>query len=312
MIYTLTLNPALDYVVDVPGFQEGTVNRSKEDIKYPGGKGINVSRVLHRLGCSSTALGFAGGFTGDYIEQILKQEKINTDFVSVEGDTRINVKIRGEEETEVNGVSPHISEKNCSALAAKLEKLQTGDQLVLAGSLPSALSDDFYQTLMAGMNEKNVRLYLDTSGAPLKAALQTQPYFTKPNHKELGELYETSISSVQEAVYYGKRLMEDYKVQHVVISMAGDGAVYLHAGGAYQALPPRRKAVNSVGAGDSLVAGFIAGEQQFHRPEEVLAFAVGAGSATAFSETFCTKEEVEQMQREVAIKILEEQSQGEC
>ncbi|RSL32902.1 1-phosphofructokinase [Salibacterium salarium] len=306
MIYTVTLNPALDYVIEAPDFQTGTINRSKEDLKYPGGKGINVSRVLDRLGVTSKALGFAGGFTGDYIKQVLNEENITTDFVDVNGDTRINVKIRGEEETEINGTSPAISQENINHLLTKLEKLEENDQLVLAGSLPSMLPDDLYQTLMSGLKEKKVNVYLDTSGKPLKAALEAKPYFVKPNHNELGDLYHTTITSVEEAIRYGEKMMQDYEINHAVISMAGEGAIYLNEKGAYQAIPPKRPAVNSVGAGDSLVAGFVAKHLSSDNPEDVLTYAVATGSATAFSETFCTREEVEDVYSQVQTKTLRE------
>ncbi|MFB4163072.1 1-phosphofructokinase [Alteribacillus sp. JSM 102045] len=306
MIYTLTLNPALDYVVEVDGFTEGSINRTKKELKYPGGKGINVSRVLNRLGVSSRALGFTGGFTGDYIENMLKQEDITTDFMRVNGDTRINIKIRGGKETEVNGISPAISDEDISSLESKLTRLNKEDQLVIAGSLPSTLSPDTYKRLMIGLKEKGVRIYLDTSGEALKEALHASPYFVKPNHLELAELYGVSISSVEEAVHYGKQLLADYNISHAVISMAGEGAVYLYGEEAFQAKPPVRPAVNSVGAGDSLVAGFIAKHLESNHPSEVLSYAVSAGSATAFSETFCTKEEVEEIYKQIKIAALAE------
>ncbi|MGY4689178.1 1-phosphofructokinase [Salibacterium sp. K-3] len=308
MIYTVTLNPALDYVVDVPGFREGTVNRSREDIKYPGGKGINVSRVLYRLGMPNTALGFIGGFTGSYIKDVLKREGIHTDFTAVDGDTRINVKIRGDEETEVNGTSPAVTDQHTKALESGLEQLEEGDEVVLAGSLPAMLGSSYYRELLHTLKRQKVRVYLDTSGEPLKEALKAGPYFIKPNHNELGELYDVSIEQADDAAYYGRKLMEAYGIEHVIVSMAGEGAVYLHPEGACRAVPPKRKAVNSVGAGDSLVAGFIAGRKTFDSPEDILAFASAAGSATAFSETFCTKDEVEELQREIKVEPLDEES----
>ncbi|MFD2705342.1 1-phosphofructokinase [Salibacterium lacus] len=304
MIYTVTLNPALDYIVDVPGFQEGTVNRSRGDIKYPGGKGINVSRVLKRLGTASTALGFIGGFTGDYIKDSLTKEGISTDFTAVEEDTRINVKLRGAEETEVNGVSPAVRDSDMKMLEDKLTQLTGQDEVVLAGSLPSVLPVDYYEQLMKTLKQQQVKVYLDTSGEPLKRALKGEPYFIKPNHKELGELYDVSIETAGDAVHYGRKLMEEQGIQHIIISMAGEGAVYLHSEGACRAVPPVREAVNSVGAGDSLVAGFIKAVQSFQKPEDILAYASAAGSATAFSEDFCTKDEVEKVQREIKVTTL--------
>ncbi|SFM08146.1 1-phosphofructokinase [Salibacterium qingdaonense] len=304
MIYTVTLNPALDYVVDVPGFQEGTVNRSERDIKYPGGKGINVSRVLKRLGVPSTALGFTGGFTGDYIKDMLQQEDISTDFTAVDGDTRINVKLRGSGETEVNGVSPEVRQSDRKAFEDKLKPLTAEDEVVIAGSLPASLPAGCYEELMNTLKNQHVRVYLDTSGEPLKKAVQAAPFFIKPNHNELGELYGVTIEKPEDAVYYGRKLMEEYGIEHVIISMAGAGAVYLHPHGACRAVPPKRKAVNSVGAGDSLTAGFIKALKVFQKPEDILAYASAAGSATAFSETFCTEEEVKQLQGEIDITTI--------
>ncbi|SDH64932.1 fructose-1-phosphate kinase [Alteribacillus persepolensis] len=305
MIYTLTLNPALDYVVELADFQTGTINRSKKEWKYPGGKGINVSRVLKNLGTASTALGFTGGFTGEHIEKVLQHEHIETDFVKVNGDTRINVKVKAQEETEINGMSPEITEEHLDALKEKLTHLSVNDQLVIAGSLPKGLPVDTYKQFIASLKEKGVKTYVDTSGKALKKAMEAGPYFVKPNHLELAELYEVSITTVEDAACYGKKLLHDYDITHAVISMAGEGAVYLQENQAILAKPPHRPAVNSVGAGDSLVAGFLHSHLKGESPEETLTYAVSAGSATAFSESFGTEEDVKKMYQDVQITVLE-------
>ncbi|MFB5663933.1 1-phosphofructokinase [Alteribacillus sp. HJP-4] len=305
MIYTVTLNPAVDYVVELTNFQTGIINRTEKELKYPGGKGINVSRVLHVLGETSAALGFAGGFTGKYVIDTLAEENISTDFIEVNGDTRINVKIRGGEETEINGASPEITTANIKQLEKQLAGLNNGDQLVLAGSVPKNLVPHIYKQFMDVICDKEINVYLDSSGLPLKKALAASPYFIKPNHLELAELYETSLSSLNEIIVAGKRLIADYGVNHAVISMAGEGALYISSAKVLLAKPPAGKLVNSVGAGDSLVAGFLAKHQHTENPEKILAYAVAAGSATAYSEGFCTKEEVERLEQAVTIKELQ-------
>ncbi|WP_298785359.1 1-phosphofructokinase [uncultured Marinococcus sp.] len=312
MICTVTLNPAIDYVIELEEFIPGSIHRSKNDLKYPGGKGINVSRVLQRLGQQSTALGFVGGFTGRYIEESLDNENIQTDFVQVEEDTRINVKIRGGQESEINGASPGVSREDVEALYQKLDVLTQEDELILAGSVPSSLSHSIYLDMMERVKNKGVRVYLDTSGEALGEALKGRPYFVKPNHLELAELYEVEVNSVEDAAVYGRKLLEDFDIEHVVISMAGEGAVYINKSQTLHASVPKQKAVNSVGAGDSLVAGFAAGITERLAPDQVLNKAVASGSATAFSETFCTKEEVEELSQKITIRSLESEETNQA
>lgn len=295
MIYTITLNPAVDYVIEVPHFKEGSVNRTSREWKYPGGKGINVSRVLQRMGAPSRALGFVGGFTGGYIETTLAEEDITSSFIQVEGDTRINIKISGDTESEINGASPDISERNRKELEEQLSGLTSDDSVVLAGSVPASLPNTIYKEMIALLKEREITCYLDTSGEALKEALKAGPDFVKPNHHELAELYDAEVKTMDQAVHYGNKLREDFGVSHVVISMAGEGALYLHDGGRLIAKVPPRKPLNSVGAGDSLVAGFIYEHQKQGSPKDIISFAVATGSATAFSETFCTKDQVEEL-----------------
>ncbi|MED3906149.1 1-phosphofructokinase [Geobacillus thermodenitrificans] len=292
MIYTCTFNPSVDYVVHVDELRVGELNRALKTLTFPGGKGINVSRVLKRLGVDSTALGFAGGFTGQFIETELQKEGIRCDFVHVSGQTRINVKLKAKQETEINGQGPTIASEDAAQLMAKIETLSTGDVLVLAGSVPSSLPADVYEQMAAETAKRKARLVVDTSGPALRALLACRPFLIKPNHHELAELFDTSKLTKEEIVIYGRCLTE-MGIRHVIVSMGGDGAFYFGKEVALFAETPQGTVRNSVGAGDSMVAGFLAAQESGKSIEEAFAYSVAAGSATAFSEDLCTKEEVE-------------------
>jgi len=292
MIYTCTFNPSVDYVVHVDELRVGELNRALKTLTFPGGKGINVSRVLKRLGVDSTALGFAGGFTGQFIETELQKEGIRCDFVHVSGQTRINVKLKAKQETEINGQGPTIASEDAAQLMAKIETLSTGDVLVLAGSVPSSLPADVYEQMAAETAKRKARLVVDTSGPALRTLLACRPFLIKPNHHELAELFDTSKLMKEEIVIYGRCLTE-MGIRHVIVSMGGDGAFYFGKEVALFAEAPQGTVRNSVGAGDSMVAGFLAAQESGKSIEEAFAYSVAAGSATAFSEDLCTKEEVE-------------------
>ncbi|MFC4402616.1 1-phosphofructokinase [Gracilibacillus xinjiangensis] len=305
MIYTVTLNPAVDYVIQLDNFEQGTINRSKFDYKEAGGKGINVSRVLNRLGATSTALGFIGGFTGKFITDYLSEVNIAHDFVSLEEDTRINVKLKsGDEESEVNGTSPEISEKAYNHLLEKLQGLSHGDVVVLAGSLPTSLPQDTYKSLVTMLNKRGVSTILDTSGKALGEAIQAGPTFIKPNNFELAELFSEEVKSDDDIIRLAKRLHEENNIDHVLVSLAKEGAIYVGATGVYKLNAPKGKAIHSVGAGDSSVAGFIYKLQETSNAEDAAKFAVASGSATAFSKTLCTKEEAESLLNDIHVKKL--------
>ncbi|WP_440898020.1 1-phosphofructokinase [Amphibacillus sp. Q70] len=305
MIYTITLNPAIDYVVQVDQFTAGGLNRSQADYKEAGGKGINVSRVLQRLGGESTALGFVGGFTGKFITDYLTETGILHDFIQLKEDTRINLKMKsGEEETEVNGVSPKIESTDYQQLLDQLKQLKQEDVVILAGSLPTSLSSSTYREIVAQLSEQGIKAIVDTSGLPLQEAIKASPTFIKPNHHELAELFDTKVEGEQDIIHLAKRLNQEYKIQHVLISMAKDGAIYVGDGGVLRLTAPVGQAVHSVGAGDSAVAGFIYKLQQTGYPQEAAQYAVASGSATAFSKTLCTKEEVEALLPQVQIKQI--------
>jgi 1-phosphofructokinase len=300
MIYTLTLNPSVDYIVKLESFQLGELNRTLNEAKFPGGKGINVSRVLNELGTNSKALGFVGGFTGAYIEKYLSNEKIETDFVHVEEDTRINVKLKTGQESEINAKGPQITEQNFSMLKQKIIQLGTDDLLVLAGSIPASLPKSTYEELVKICSESGAHFVVDAEGDLLRKVLPYHPFLIKPNHHELGELFETSISTPEEVIPYAKKLVE-MGAENVIVSLAGAGAVLINRETALLAEVPKGEVKNSVGAGDSMVAGFLAAYVQTKNIEEAFRYSVASGSATAFSLGLCTKEKVEELLPQVQI-----------
>jgi 1-phosphofructokinase len=301
MIYTCTLNPSVDYIVHVDELRVGELNRAVKTLAFPGGKGINVSRVLKRLGVESTALGFIGGFTGAFIIEQLQNENIACDFVEVPGNTRINVKLKSGIETEINGQGPMIEPKYEEALIKKMQALTEDDVVVLAGSVPSSLSPDIYEKIIDEAKKGKAKVVVDTSGPALKQLLARKPFLAKPNHKELAELFETSFHSKDEIMVYGRRLVE-LGVENVIVSMAGNGAFYFNKEMTLFAKAPKGTVKNSVGAGDSMVAGFLAAYTSGKSLEEAFAYSVASGSATAFSEDLCTKDRVEQLVCEVNVK----------
>ncbi|MEN1968491.1 1-phosphofructokinase [Lentibacillus sp. N15] len=300
MIYTCSLTPSIDYTVYLPEFCAGALNRTQEVYYYPGGKGINVSRVLKRLGEASVALGFTGGFTGEYITKFLKQEGIQTNFVQTSEITRINVKIKADMESELNGPGPHITVNQQNQLRTKLNDLNQGDWFVLAGSLPNKISPDFYQSIAEACMQKGARFVLDTSGPALKKLINARPFFIKPNIDELGELFHTTVTSTAQACKLAKQLTET-GIKHVIVSMGGDGAIYVSENETIIAKAPNGHVVNTVGAGDSLVAGFITSFIQHHDPIQAFRFGVASGSATAFQPDLCIKEDVMKLLDKVEI-----------
>ncbi|MGF6948808.1 1-phosphofructokinase [Neobacillus sp. B4I6] len=303
MIYTLTLNPSVDYIVKLESFQLGELNRTINEAKFPGGKGINVSTVLNQFGTKSKALGFIGGFTGAYIEQYLHNEKIDTDFVEVDEDTRINVKIKTSQESEINAIGPNISEQNFIRLKQKIHHLGADDLLVLAGSIPASLPKTTYEELVKICSESGADFVVDAEGDLLKKVLPYRPFLIKPNHHELGELFDTTIANPAEVIPYGKRLV-DMGAKNVIVSLAGAGAALINSGMTLFAEVPKGEVKNSVGAGDSMVAGFLAAYERTRNIEEAFRYSVASGSATAFSLGLCTKEKVEELLPQVHIKEI--------
>lgn len=294
MIYTVTFNPSLDYIVDVDNFKLGRVNRTTKEIIYAGGKGINVSMVLKNLGFDSTALGFLAGFTGKEICRLMEEQGVNADFIEVkEGLSRINLKLRSNEESEINGQGPAIKEKDIQNLYEKLDKLQYGDVLVLAGSIPSVMPQSMYMDIMKYMEEKDLNIVVDATKDLLVNVLKYHPFLVKPNNHELGEIFGVELEEKKDVIVYAKKLKE-MGAKNVLVSMAGAGAVLVAEDGSiYESEAPKGKVVNSVGAGDSMVAGFLAGYLQTRDYREAFKLGVCTGSASAFSEKLATKEEVD-------------------
>lgn len=303
MIYTVTLNPSVDYIVEVEEFTLGGLNRMKRDMKLPGGKGINVSRVLKQLGVGNTATGFLGGFTGGYIEQWLRQERIASYFVHIADDTRINIKLKAGEETEINGAGPEISQPETASLLHKLDALKQGDVVILSGSTPPSLGGDFYSRLIAVCKQKGAEFVIDTTGQALKDALPLGPQLVKPNHHELAELFGVDISTREEIITFGRKLLED-GARHVLVSMAGEGALFITEQGVYHAAAPAGLVKNSVGAGDSMIAGFVGTLSLTGDVLEAFRAGVASGSATAFSDDLADRQKIEQLRPHVVISQL--------
>ena len=281
MIYTVTLNPSIDFIVKVNDFKIGALNRSHEEIKQPGGKGINVSRVLSRLGKASTATGFIGGFTGDYIEQSLKEEKIATHFIRVNEDTRINIKLKTETETEINGVGPKVSTEQLEQLKETMSQLKVNDYLVLAGSVPNTLSSDIYIELIEMAQRRGANVIVDTSGKPLLQVIESKPFLIKPNHHELGELFNTKIETVDEAIPLAEQLLSK-GVENIIVSFASKGALLINKDYCVHGSVPKGEVINSVGAGDSVVATFLAYLQDTNDRLQAFQYAIAGGSSTSF------------------------------
>ena len=299
MIYTVTFNPALDYVMRVPELKKDAVNRTETESIYYGGKGINVSIVLSHLGITNMALGFVAGFTGREIEEGVKKQGVMTDFIHLSnGLSRINVKIKGiekKEETEVNAQGPEIGEAEVELLLHKLDVLTKTDTLVLAGSIPKTLPADMYEKIMERLLEKEVRVIVDATKDLLLNVLKYHPFLIKPNNHELGEMFGKTIKSEEDIIFYAKKLQE-MGARNVLVSMAAEGAILITENNTIHKMGGAKGEVkNSVGAGDSMVAGFIAGYLEKEDYEYALKLGTAAGGATALSDDLATKEEIEKM-----------------
>lgn len=300
MIYTVTLNPSLDYIAECKDFTLGTTNRTSSEIIYPGGKGINVSIVLSNLGDRTTALGFLAGFTGEHIDSLIKDMGISSRMIRLnEGMSRINIKLKSKEETELNGMGPKISIIDIARLYQKLESITEDDILVLAGSIPPSVSEGLYSDIMERLKEKKIKIVVDATKDLLMNVLDKKPFLIKPNIHELGDLFNVKLDSADEALPYALKLKEMGAV-NVIISMGKDGAMMVDEyGKSYTMNSPEGKLVNSVGAGDSLVAGFLHKYLETGNYEEAFRYGVCTGSASAFSSALATKEEVEKLYKEI-------------
>lgn len=293
MVYTITLNPSLDYIVSVPNYKQGIVNRTTHEEMYPGGKGINVSIVLNNLGVLNKALGFIAGFTGCEINKRLHELGCATDFIVLnEGTSRINVKIKATKESEINGQGPGMKESEIKKLYRKLSLMEDGDYLVLAGSIPSTLPENIYEKILEAIEHKKVHVIVDTHGNALKNTLKYRPFLIKPNQQELGEFFGVTINNVNESVIYAKKL-QAMGARNVLISMARKGAILLtEEKELYIKKAPTGTVINSVGAGDSMVAGFIAGYINTKDYEKAFQLGIAAGSASAFASWLPGRQEI--------------------
>ncbi|CDD77060.1 fructose-1-phosphate kinase [Ruminococcus sp. CAG:9] len=318
MIYTVTFNPSLDYIVSVDDFKLGLTNRTSSELMLPGGKGINVSTVLMNLGIENTALGFTAGFVGGIentalgftagflgkeIIRRLHEMGVKSEFIQIsEGVSRINLKLKSIDGTEINGAGPVISKDKVEELMKKLEELGEGDVLFLAGSIPSSMPDDMYEQIMARLDGKGVMIVVDATKDLLVNVLKYHPFLVKPNNHELGEIFGIELKTRKDVIPYGKKLQEK-GARNVLISMAGEGAVLVAEDGqVFEEPAPKGRLVNGVGAGDSMVAGFVAGWMEKKDYEHAFHMGIAAGSASAFSENLARKEEIEAVYRQITEK----------
>lgn len=294
MVYTVTFNPSLDYIVSLNGFEMGMTNRTREEQMLPGGKGINVSTVLQNLGVENTALGFTAGFTGIEIERMIEDIGFCCDFIRIpNGFSRINVKLKDFDGTEINGMGPAIQKKEVEELFRKLDRLQKGDVLVLAGSIPESLPDCLYRDILDRLSGKEILCVVDATRDLLLNVLKYQPFLIKPNNHELGEIFGVELQTREAVIPYARKLQEK-GARNVLVSMAGEGAVLVAENGEVYGKPaPQGTLVNAVGAGDSMVAGFLAGWLEQRDYEHAFCMGVAAGSASAFSKYLATREEVQ-------------------
>ena len=301
MVYTVTFNPSLDYIVSVEDFQLGKTNRTAKEQMRPGGKGINVSTVLKNLGIPNTALGFSAGFTGEEIKRRVEEMGLASDFIDLpNGYSRINVKMKDFDGTEINGQGPDISPEETERLLRKLDSLKEEDVLVLAGSIPRTMPDSIYSDILKRLEGKGILAVVDATGELLLHVLEYRPFLIKPNNHELGEIFQVKLETREDVVPYARK-MQEKGARNVLVSMAGQGAVLLDEKGQVHMLPaPKGKLVNAVGAGDSMVAGFLAGWLTKKDYEYAFRMGISAGSASAFSENLATKEEVEEVFRQVS------------
>lgn len=300
MIYTVTFNPSLDYIVSVENFQLGLTNRTSSELMLPGGKGVNVSTVLMNLGIENTALGFAAGFVGDEIVRQMEEMGVQNGFIRIEeGVSRINLKLKSIDGTEINGQGPVISPEHVEELMKQLDRLGEGDVLFLSGSIPSSMPDDAYQKIMERLDGRGVQIVVDATKDLLLNVLEYHPFLIKPNNHELGEIFGVELKTREEVIPYAKKLQEKGAV-NVLVSMAGEGAVLIDANeDVHMAPAPKGTLVNGVGAGDSMVAGFMAGWLEKQDYEHAFCMGVSAGSASAFSEHLATKAEIEAVYQQV-------------
>lgn len=306
MIYTITANPSIDYVLQLNALTPGEVNRTTSDVKLPGGKGINVSRILNELQLDSTALGFVGGATGSMFENLLKQHQLKTSFTQVANDTRINVKINAteqNEETEINGTGPEISDSEKQSFIDQLKTVGNGDVIIMSGSLPKKVEETFYLDIAKMIQAQGADFVIDTTGQALLDTLPLHPLVVKPNNHELADLFNTTFKSEQDIVDNARKLLAQ-GAKHVLVSMAGDGALLVTSDHVYKANAPKGTVVNSVGAGDSMIAGFVGTFMKTKDAIESFHEGAACGSATAFSQDIAVKSKIDDVYKDIDITQL--------
>ena len=305
MIYTVTFNPSLDYIVSVDDFKLGLTNRTSSELMLPGGKGINVSIVLKNLGIQSTALGFMAGFTGKEIARRLEEEGVASDFIQIEeGISRINLKLKSIDGTEINGSGPDIPQEKLDELFDKLNQLQENDILVLAGSIPSSLPNDIYEQIMKKLDQQGIKIIVDATNDLLKKVLPYHPFLIKPNHRELEELFNVRIENKEDLIHYARKLQKQGAI-NVLVSLGKDGAILVSEDNhVYYCAGAKGKLLNSVGSGDSMVAGFIAGYLKEKKYDEALKLGSACGGATAFSEDLAEASMIQEVYKQLKVEEL--------
>ncbi|WP_204180190.1 MULTISPECIES: 1-phosphofructokinase [unclassified Staphylococcus] len=303
MIYTVTFNPSIDYIMFADDFELNGLNRATETFKFAGGKGINVSRVLKTLNVPSTALGFAGGFPGQFIDDTLKKAGIQTDFIEIDEDTRINVKLKIGDETEINAPGPNISQTQFENLLRQLKQTSKKDIVVVAGSIPKSVPKDAYEQIAKIIKQTGARLVVDAEKDLVESVLKYNPLFIKPNKHELEVMFDTSINSDEDVIYYAQEIMKQ-GASSVIVSLGGEGAIYVDHKHSLKASVPHGQVVNTVGSGDSTVAGMIAGLETGLTIENAFKQAVSAGTATAFNDDLASYKAIEDIKEHVTITTL--------
>lgn len=303
MNYTCTLNPSIDYIMHVDGFQVEDLNRATETAYFAGGKGINVSRLLKRLDVETTALGYIGGFTGAFIRETLESAGIEHQFIEINEPTRVNVKLKSGGETEINGPGPSITTEQLALLFEQIRSLGKQDALVAAGNAPGSVPADIYARMADICEENGTRFIADTSSAALRDLIGKRMFLVKPNHHELGELFDTTISSLEDIVSYARKLHKT-GIENVIVSMGGEGAIFVNKDHAWKAETPKGAVKNSVGAGDSMVAGFLAAYEKSGDYKQAFTYAVAAGSATAFSDDLGERQYIEELVSQVKLTSI--------
>ncbi|HDG6022837.1 TPA: 1-phosphofructokinase [Staphylococcus aureus] len=304
MIYTVTFNPSIDYVIFTNDFKIDGLNRATATYKFAGGKGINVSRVLKTLDVESTALGFAGGFPGKFIADTLNNSAIQSNFIEVDEDTRINVKLKTGQETEINAPGPHITSAQFEQLLQQIKNTTSEDIVIVAGSVPNSIPSDAYAQIAQITAQTGAKLVVDAEKELAESVLSYHPLFIKPNKDELEVMFNTTVNSDEDVIKYG-RLLVDKGAQSVIVSLGGDGAIYIDKEISIKAVNPQGKVVNTVGSGDSTVAGMVAGIASGLTIEKAFQQAVACGTATAFDEDLATRDAIEKIKSQVTISVLD-------